>query len=246
MLTWQKYDVAVDMWSTGCVFAEMLEGKPLFPGKYPASYQPMFIFADVNQFSITAESLGTPPDDVVDTNSLKNAKGRPIIRPYTPNSSPDHRLQSIKLEVASSKSAKPLRVLSHFAIYEPKRGNEMVPLSSIEEDDGVDHQFVAEGIVFLYYQNDEDEGQEEDDENEGGNSCEPKLVKLSTISPLVKNYESGNASKCIDELKACISANPSHASIKFSLASHRKVAFDHSRDPLPNSLTRVRNVRNVV
>lgn len=33
MLTWQKYDVAVDIWSAGCIFAEMLEGKPLFPGK---------------------------------------------------------------------------------------------------------------------------------------------------------------------------------------------------------------------
>ena len=42
MLTWQKYDVAVDIWSAGCIFAEMLEGKPLFPGKdrpyfFPAS-----------------------------------------------------------------------------------------------------------------------------------------------------------------------------------------------------------------
>jgi p38 MAP kinase len=32
MLSWQKYDIAVDMWSAGCVFAEMLQGKPLFPG----------------------------------------------------------------------------------------------------------------------------------------------------------------------------------------------------------------------
>ncbi|CAZ82188.1 unnamed protein product [Tuber melanosporum] len=52
MLTWQKYDVEVDIWSAGCIFAEMLEGKPLFPGK-----------DHVNQFSIITELLGTPPDD---------------------------------------------------------------------------------------------------------------------------------------------------------------------------------------
>lgn len=40
MLTWQKYDVAVDIWSTGCIFAEMLEGKPLFPGKDRTSRSP--------------------------------------------------------------------------------------------------------------------------------------------------------------------------------------------------------------
>lgn len=54
MLTWQKYDVEVDIWSAGCIFAEMLQGKPLFPGK-----------DHVNQFSIITELLGTPPDDVI-------------------------------------------------------------------------------------------------------------------------------------------------------------------------------------
>jgi p38 MAP kinase len=33
MLTWQQYDHAVDIWSVGCILAEMLIGKPLFPGK---------------------------------------------------------------------------------------------------------------------------------------------------------------------------------------------------------------------
>ncbi|KIO06976.1 hypothetical protein M404DRAFT_998415 [Pisolithus tinctorius Marx 270] len=61
MLTWQKYDVAVDIWSTGCIFAEMLEGKPLFPGK-----------DHVNQFSIITELLGTPPDDVIETIASEN------------------------------------------------------------------------------------------------------------------------------------------------------------------------------
>lgn len=56
MLTWQKYDVEVDIWSAACIFAEMVEGKPLFPGK-----------DHVNQFSIITELLGTPPDDVIKT-----------------------------------------------------------------------------------------------------------------------------------------------------------------------------------
>ena len=28
----QQYTAAVDMWSVGCIFAEMLSRKPLFPG----------------------------------------------------------------------------------------------------------------------------------------------------------------------------------------------------------------------
>lgn len=84
--------------------------------------------------------------------------------------------------------AKPVRVLSDFAIYDPKHGSEMVPLSSIEEDDGVDRQFEAEGFVSPYYQNDEDEGQEDDDENKDSNACEPKLVKLGAILRYTFDY----------------------------------------------------------
>jgi p38 MAP kinase len=67
MLTWQKYDVEVDIWSAGCIFAEMLESKPLFPGK-----------DHVNQFSIITELLGTPPDDVIKTICSENVSS-PIL-----------------------------------------------------------------------------------------------------------------------------------------------------------------------
>jgi p38 MAP kinase len=66
MLTWQKYDVEVDIWSAGCIFAEMLEGKPLFPGK-----------DHVHQFSIITELLGTPPDDVINTIASENVSTEP-------------------------------------------------------------------------------------------------------------------------------------------------------------------------
>lgn len=77
MLTWQKYDVEVDIWSAGCIFAEMLEGKPLFPGK-----------DHVNQFSIITELLGTPPDDVISTICSENVSwhhnmGKVIVRLLT-------------------------------------------------------------------------------------------------------------------------------------------------------------------
>ena len=60
-LLWMRTNNAVDIWSTGCIFAEMLEGKPLFPGK-----------DHVNQFSIITELLGTPPDDVIQTIASEN------------------------------------------------------------------------------------------------------------------------------------------------------------------------------
>lgn len=33
MLTFKEYTRAIDVWSVGCVLAEMLSGKPLFPGR---------------------------------------------------------------------------------------------------------------------------------------------------------------------------------------------------------------------
>lgn len=78
MLTWQKYDVAVDIWSTGCIFAEMLEGRPLFPGKDRVLRLLLLLsgsdlhHSDVNQFSIITELLGTPPNDVIETICSEN------------------------------------------------------------------------------------------------------------------------------------------------------------------------------
>jgi mitogen-activated protein kinase 1/3 len=41
MLTFKEYTKAIDVWSVGCILAEMLSGKPLFPGKdCTEAYQP--------------------------------------------------------------------------------------------------------------------------------------------------------------------------------------------------------------
>ncbi|CAG7950505.1 unnamed protein product [Penicillium salamii] len=54
MLTWQKYTYAVDMWSVGCIMAEMILGRPLFPGK-----------DHVHQFTLITEILGKPSEEVM-------------------------------------------------------------------------------------------------------------------------------------------------------------------------------------
>ncbi|KAJ3330780.1 Cyclin-dependent kinase 11B [Kappamyces sp. JEL0680] len=45
------YSPAIDMWSVGCIFAELLEKKPLFPGK-----------GEIEQLSMIFQLLGTPSD----------------------------------------------------------------------------------------------------------------------------------------------------------------------------------------
>lgn len=45
----RKYSTPVDVWSIGCIFAEMTTGKPLFPGQ-----------ADADQLDIIFQLLGTP------------------------------------------------------------------------------------------------------------------------------------------------------------------------------------------
>jgi p38 MAP kinase len=54
MLTWRRYNEKVDIWSAGCIFAEMMTGRPLFLGK---NY--------IDQFFVITQLLGTPPDNVV-------------------------------------------------------------------------------------------------------------------------------------------------------------------------------------
>ncbi|OGM46637.1 mitogen-activated protein kinase mpkC, partial [Aspergillus bombycis] len=54
MLTWQMYGVEMDIWSAGCVIAEMFNGKPLFPGQDP-----------INQFYLILDVLGNPSDKFI-------------------------------------------------------------------------------------------------------------------------------------------------------------------------------------
>ncbi|KAG6675828.1 hypothetical protein I3842_15G124500 [Carya illinoinensis] len=58
-----KYTPAIDIWSIGCIFAEMLTGKALFPGKNV-----------VHQLDLMTDLLGTPPLENIAR--IRNEKAR--------------------------------------------------------------------------------------------------------------------------------------------------------------------------
>ncbi|CAN6446486.1 unnamed protein product [Victoria cruziana] len=58
-----KYTPAIDIWSIGCIFAEVLTGKPLFPGKNV-----------VHQLDLITDLLGTPSLDTI--SRVRNEKAR--------------------------------------------------------------------------------------------------------------------------------------------------------------------------
>jgi len=62
-----QYTSAVDVWSVGCILAELLLRRPLFPGKH-----------NYDQLDLIFSILGTPPKDQVD--KLQNEKYRNYLR----------------------------------------------------------------------------------------------------------------------------------------------------------------------
>lgn len=67
MLSWKEYTKAIDMWSVGCIFAELLARKPLFPGR---DY--------IHQLHLITDLIGTPSD--ADMANIGSEKARRYIK----------------------------------------------------------------------------------------------------------------------------------------------------------------------
>lgn len=67
MLSFKEYTKAIDLWSVGCIFAEMLTGRPLFPGR---DYH--------HQLSLILDVLGTP--SLEDFYAITSSRSRDYIR----------------------------------------------------------------------------------------------------------------------------------------------------------------------
>lgn len=123
--------------------------------------------------------------------------------PYTPTAAfytdPTGDLETADLVLAgedpflgedadSADDSKPVRVLTDFVLYDPTHRGEVLSLSAIEEDDGVDRQFEAAGVAFPYVANEEDEGQEDDGGGGGVDADEVKKLKLGAVLRYSFNY----------------------------------------------------------
>ena len=66
MLNSKGYNKSIDVWSVGCIMAEMLNNKPLFPGKHY-----------LDQLNLILNILGSPSDE--DLECIQNEKARAYI-----------------------------------------------------------------------------------------------------------------------------------------------------------------------
>ncbi|KAH8078311.1 kinase-like domain-containing protein [Filobasidium floriforme] len=67
MLSFKEYTKAIDMWSVGCILAEMINGRPLFPGR---DYH--------HQLSLILDVLGTPMMD--DFQEITSSRSKDYLR----------------------------------------------------------------------------------------------------------------------------------------------------------------------
>lgn len=95
-----KYSPAIDIWSIGCIFAEILLGKPLFPGRNV-----------VHQLELITDLLGTPSPQVVA--KVRNEKARRFLM----NMRKKPRVNFEKYFVKADREA--LRLLQRMLAFDP-------------------------------------------------------------------------------------------------------------------------------
>ncbi|KAM4618667.1 dual specificity tyrosine-phosphorylation-regulated kinase 4 [Polymixia lowei] len=123
------YSMAIDMWSLGCILAELYTGYPLFPGE-----------SEVEQIACIMEVLGMPPNDFVQTASRRrlffDSKGNP--RNITNSKGKKRRPSSKELStVLKTNDALFLDFIKGCLTWDPTK--RMTP------DEGIQHEWILEG-----------------------------------------------------------------------------------------------------
>mmetsp|Transcript_64791 Transcript_64791/g.204581 ORF Transcript_64791/g.204581 Transcript_64791/m.204581 type:complete len:715 (-) Transcript_64791:69-2213(-) len=125
------YDVMIDMWSFGCILAELYSGYPLFPGEN-----------EVEQLACIMEIIGLPPKQILEASTRKkmffDSGGNPRI---VPNSRGKKRRPGTKDLASSLRCNDPafLSFLEGCLRWDPKE--------RFSPDDALQHEWIAEAQI---------------------------------------------------------------------------------------------------
>jgi len=116
MLSWKEYTKAIDVWSVGCIFAELLGRKALFPGK---DY--------IHQLNLITDVIGTP--DAEDIDSIESEKAQRYISslPIKPPIPPERIYPNANPEA--------IRLLQKMLVFSPTK--------RITVEDALAHPYLA-------------------------------------------------------------------------------------------------------
>jgi len=124
------YDTAIDMWSFGCILAELYTGYPLFPGEN-----------EMEQLACIMEVFGTPPTELVAISNRKkmffDSQGGPRI---VPNSRGKKRRPNTKElgNILSCHDSGFVDVLKGCLRWDPR--------SRFKPEDAIQHAWVLDGL----------------------------------------------------------------------------------------------------
>ncbi|RHY22308.1 hypothetical protein DYB32_009538 [Aphanomyces invadans] len=121
MLGCMKYTKTVDVWSLGCIFAEMLSRKPLFPGQ---DY--------IDQLHLIMNALGVPTDD--ELYFVTNARARKFMNTEYHTRVPSLR-SSLSVWLTDYISPDAMNLLERMLVLDPHK--------RIQVDDALAHPYFA-------------------------------------------------------------------------------------------------------
>ena len=124
-----EYGVAIDMWSLGCIAAEMHSGYPLFPGE-----------SEAEQLLCIMEVKGLPSQEILDISTRKKLFFDGNTPKITPNSRGKKRFPGTKRldEKARSQDENFLNFLERCLDWNPK--------SRMTPEEAFHHEFIQEGL----------------------------------------------------------------------------------------------------
>jgi serine/threonine protein kinase len=120
---WTEYDFSIDVWSIGCIFAEMLTRKPLFPGSNTK-----------HQLELVLQQLGAPKQSEI--SAIRNVKCRQFIQQFVEQEAKSGRRPPNLADRFPQSSAAAIQLVEDMLAFSPSR--------RISVDDAIRHEYTAE------------------------------------------------------------------------------------------------------